>query len=92
MAAEYTERDREPNLYEELGKFFVEMHERLERERTEADHLEERAKFARRQASETTTVYETIAKLLESMANRPADKAPSFAYTSPAEDKRYRVT
>lgn len=60
-------------MYEELAEFVKRTLERMERENAEADQAEAHAKMARHRAEQTRRVYESSAKLLDSMANVPIE-------------------
>lgn len=56
-----------PTTYEEVSKFTMAMRDRLEHLQTEAANAEETARVARMRADEAQRVYETLAKLHETM-------------------------
>jgi hypothetical protein len=62
-----------PTTYEDVSKFTAAMRDRSDYLETEAANAEEAARAARNRASEARRVYETLAKLQESMEPKAVD-------------------
>ncbi len=67
---------KEIGTYEELMIFTQRIKERMDRELAEADQAEAEAKMQRHRAEQTRRVFESVAKLQDSIANVPAYPLP----------------